>query len=1002
MYSPTVEFGVLGPLQVRTGEGADTRTIDIRRGIPRTLLTVLLLHAGETVSASALADVLWGDDQPRNPANALQIQISYLRKQLGADATVQPIVTQPGGYALAIERDQIDAHRFERSVRAASRSSPTDREEMLVALGELDDALALWRGDALADVTGEPFAIGEAARLEELRLTAFELRHELMLGVGRHHELAGELSALISEHPLREQLHEQLLVALYRSGRQADALRAYDHARVHLLEELGIDPGPRLQELERRILNQDPTLLWTPSTAPAPIMAASAVDESVPSRPPARPTATIPIAVTALVGRDIEVARIRKLLERSRIVTLTGPAGAGKSRLALEVAAARKVSTDVWFVDLAGVADPDVVAASVASALAVPIVPGDDAASSVAASLASCTGLLVLDTCEHVVRAAAQLAGRILRQAAEVRVLATSRRPLGITGEIAWPVPPLALPPPDACSFDAVAGYPAVELFVERAASVRPDFELTDANAADVAAICLALDGLPLAIELAAARADVLTPQAIRGRLMNRFELLVDGSSDTSARQQTLRAAIDWSVGLLDERERSFFAQLGVVAGTFDLEAAAALAATTPEDALTLLTALVRQSMIAAIGDDRYRLLDTLRAYALETLESLDADDTRQRHADYHVALAERAERGIQGAEQLAWLDRLRMDVPEHRAALEWLVSNGDGVRAARLAGALGWFWTLDGMLAEANRRLEQVLAFDDLPPAVRGKVVWSLALLAASLGEFQRAHALAEQSVELGKQSGDLVVTGCGLNARAVIEWALGDLDRSRCTRDGAIAAFTAADHEWGLALCHVLQARTAIDRNDPQADEHAERGLVSARATGDLHLVGIALEQVTRLALRAGRIETAIRGAIEAVEVQERIGYTEGVIASLHLLGHAALAAVDADAAEAHHIRALRLGMTIGHAAAMCEALEGLAQVAAIRNDRTNAVLLLQLAEHHRAVRALPRRHDDEQWTEALRKELDVTGLDVTVEQTLEDAVRDVLRRTTVADRL
>ena len=387
------------------------------------------------------------------------------------------------------------------------------------------------------------------------------------------------------------------------------------------------------------------------------------------------------------------------------------------------------------------------------AALAVPIAPGEDAVTSVASSLASGSGLLVLDTCEHVVGAAAPLVGRILR---------------------AGPRRPQFLPPADArsasparsrgpCrrsrsrrpmprSLDDTAGYPAVELFVERAASVRPDFELTDANAADIAAICLALDGLPLAIELAAARADVLAPQAIRARLMNRFELLVDGSSDVSPRQQTLRAALDWSVGLLDERPTGLLRRLGVVAGTFDLEAAAAITADRyPIATLSLTHGARRHSMVAVVGDDRYRLLDTLRAYALERLDDLDADATRDRHADYHVELAERAERGIQGADQLMWLDRLRTDVPDHRAALEWLVSTGDGIRAARLAGALGWFWTLDGMLAEACSRLEQVLAFDDLPPAVRGKAMWSLALLSASLGELagrRRAGARASSSV--------------------------------------------------------------------------------------------------------------------------------------------------------------------------------------------------------------------------------------------------------------
>ena len=991
---------MLGPLEVGTGEEAGATSVEIRRGIPRTLLTALLLRPGETVSAAALADILWGDDQPRNPANALQMQVSYLRKQLGRVAPTQPIVTRPGGYSLVVDRDQIDAHRFEAGVRTAARSPGDDRIEILETLDRLEGALALWRGEALADVAGEPFALGEIARLEELRLVGIELRNDLLLELGRHHEVVGEISALIREHPLRERLHEQLLLALYRSGRQADALRAYDRARSRLVEELGIEPGPAMRELHARILTQDPSLTSVPTHETAAADPATSMTEApapVASSRQTRPGATIPVAVTRLVGREIELARIGQLLTRSRIVTLTGPAGAGKSRLALEISTARSESTDVWFVDLAGVDDKDLVAPTVAAALAVPVVPDEDADAAIAVSLASRNGLLVLDTCEHVASAVATLVGRIVRHARDIDVLATSRRSLGITGEIAWPVPPLALAPPTVASLDAAAGYPAIELFVERAAAVRPDFELTDHNAADIAAICLALDGLPLAIELAAARADVLAPHAIRARLMNRFELLIDGSADVAPRQQTLRAAIDWSADLLDDDQRQLFARLGVAAGTFDLEAASAITHTPSDHTLSVLTSLVRQSMIAVVGDDRYRLLDTLRAYALEVLGELDADETRDRHADYHVELAERAERGIQGPDQLAWLDRLRTCLPDHRAALEWLVSRGDGPRAARLAGALGWFWTLDGMLAEACSRLDQALAFDDLPPAIRGKALWGRALLAASLGELERARELANESVALGRLSDDQVVIGCGLNALAVTQWARGDLEASTHTRAESLAAFQHVGHQWGIALCHVLQARTAIDQADPSAASFADAGLAAARVAGDLHLVGMGLEQVTRLALRQGRIDSAVRSATEAVDVQERIGYTEGIIAALHLLGRANLAGGDTSAAQSHHAHALRLALTIGHAAAMCEALEGLAQVAAATGDTAQAADLLSLAETHRDTRCLPRRHDDAEWIRELSTHIgdtDHTSPRWSSTQSLDDSVREVMR--------
>jgi hypothetical protein len=298
--------------------------------------------------------------------------------------------------------------------------------------------------------------------------------------------------------------------------------------------------------------------------------------------------------------------------------------------------------------------------------------------------------------------------------------------------------------------------------------------------------------------------------------------------------------------------------------------------------------------------------------------------------------------------------------------------------------------------LAEACHRLDQVLDFDGLPPDVRGKVLWSRALLAASLGELARAAAWAHESVDLGRRSGDQVVLGCGLNALAVTQWALGEMEASTRTREQSLAAFSRADHQWGIALCRVLQSRTAIDQAEPGAASLAEAGLAAARASGDLHLVGMGLEQVTRLALREARIDDARDGAAEAVDVQERIGYTEGIIAALHLFGQAALAAADKTAAHAHHARALQLALTIGHAAAMCEALEGLAQVAAARGDCAQAAELLQLADAHRERRSLPRRHDDAEWTRQLRdRVIDVTQTPTaTWDGSLEDAVQQVLR--------
>lgn len=954
-----MEFGVLGPLEVRTPEAA----IEIRRGLPRTILTYLATRPGETVTTDALMDTLWGDDQPVNPANALQTQVSYLRKRLATHTSTQPIVTRPGGYSLDVAREAVDAHRFEQAVRSVSRTESTDAPSRSKALEAIDDALALWRGPALADALGEAFALSESARLEELRLTAFELRHDLALALGRHRDIVGDISALIADHPLRERLHEQLMLALYRTGRQADALRAFENARRLLADQIGIDPGPELRELERRILDHDPALSFIAPSEETP----PAVVPTEPLDMPNEPTdsghrthrrAQLPAPVTGLVGRDVELDRVRQLLDRSRLVTLTGPAGAGKSRLAIESARLLGDAGDVWFVDLGDIDELRHVATAVAAAIDVPTVPDEDPAVTVADAFAERAGTLVLDTCEHVVGAVAALVGRILRDAADVRVLATSRRPLNVGGEIAWPVPPLAIAPLDIDPATGIDDYPAMELFVQRAEAVRPDFELTPDLTSDVAAICMSLDGLPLAIELAAARIDVLSPGQIRERLSSRFDLLVDGGRDTTARQQTLRGAIDWSIGLLDEAQRTFFARLGVFSGTFDLETASCVGAANDAETLELVTTLVRHSMVTVVGGERYRLLDTLRAYALDMLEQLDADATRARHAACFVELAELAEHGIRGFDQIAWLAKLRLDLPNHRAVLEWLVSTGDSDGAARLAGALGWFWTLDGMLADACQQLERVLEFPDLPDRRRSKVLWSLALIVASTGELERSRALASQGVELGRQADDDVQTGFSLNALAVAEWALGDFECSTESRQEALRLFDAAGDPWGVALCRVLLARTAIDTRGPAAGGLVAEGLAAARSTGDRHLIGMALEQQSRLALADGDLATALAAARESLELHSEIGYTEGTIAARHVLAQVLLEDGRAEAALTEHTHALRAAVTIGHGAAVCEAIEGIAAARRVMGDVAEADDLLRFTLRERDRRGLPAR--------------------------------------------
>ena len=502
-----MEIRLLGDLEVVADGVAGT----LPGSGERAVLALLAMQAGRTVSADRLVDELWGERLPANPANALQTRVSKLRRQLGAlGADGAAVVTAAPGYRLELDRDRVDALRFERLVAEARAAGDADRYA---------EALALWRGPALADL-GD-WAEAEAARLEDLRLTALQERIELDLLAGRHLDVVPELEALVAANPLRERLSAQLMLALYRSGRQADALAVYRRLREELDTRLGLDPSPELRELEAAILRQDPSL----------------------GAPPAEPArrkelGNLPARVDTLVGRDADVGEVAALAGTARLVTVTGPGGAGKTTLALE--AARRLADGfddgAWFIDLSGASADDDVAAVVAGTLG--LSPGDSAGSRaafLAGQLRDDRRLLVLDNCEHVVDAAAALADRLLAGCPRVRVLATSREALAVAGEVQYALAPLSLPD-------------AVELFTRRARAVARDFQ---APAPEVAEVCARLDGMPLAIELAAARVRTLSVAEITARLSDRFKLLVGRSRTAAARHQTLRATVDWSYQLL-------------------------------------------------------------------------------------------------------------------------------------------------------------------------------------------------------------------------------------------------------------------------------------------------------------------------------------------------------------------------------------------------------------------------------------------------------------------
>ena len=965
---------MLGPVEVRSG----STSVEIRRGIPRLLLSALILRAGETVSPDWLAEVIWGDDAPGNPTNALQTHVSYLRRTLAgaADGSTQSIVTRPGGYVLDVPPERIDSIRFVRGIERARRQGEVGTAlGLTAALDGIEQALALWRGEPYVDAGDRPFIVGEVTRLVEARLTAVECRVDYLLALGRHQEAVAELGSLVVDHPLRERFHEQLILGLYRSGRQGDALRAYQRARTLLLDELGLDPGPALQRLELLMLEQSGELDWGPPPEDVPIAmlgADGAPTGEREARPPRR--GRLPSPVSRLIGREEATVELRQLLGRSRLVTLTGPGGVGKTALAAEVARNEAATRDVWFVDLGGVHEDDAVPMALAMAVGTPMQPGRDLVASLGELFAECATLIVVDTCEHVLSGSASLISQLLSTCSDVGVLATSRRPLGVRGERVWPVTPLALPSDAAPAAEAM-NAPSMVLFAERAVAARPDFVLTETNAADVAAICTTLDGLPLAIELAAAQTDAFSPSVIQERLSDRFALLVDGGRDASRRQQTLRSTLEWSFNLLSPDERRLFVRLSVFTGPFGLDEVVTVAGPELADSLRLLAGLVRQSMVAVVGEDLYRLLDTPREYGREILAAdPDAGAIHERHARLYVEVAERAADGIWSRNQRTFVERLRASIPNLRAAIEWSLNSGQEELAARIVGALSWFFMLEGMFTEGLTYLARVEAASDrLSRASRARIAYGAGLLAAPLGRLVEAKESCERSVRLSREGGALRATADSLAALSVTEWALGDFAGAAAHQEEAIELYSAAGDPWRHADVLVLRARTALDQRDPVAREWLEQAVALATSVGDHHAAGMAAAQLSQLALDDGDPATAARLAEDALVAHEALAEPEATIAALHLLGQANRQMGDLEGARAHHERALRLAQTIGHVGALCESVEDFAALAADEGDVRTALRLLDVAERERRTRSVPHRRIEADRLADLRRRLE-----------------------------
>jgi predicted ATPase/DNA-binding SARP family transcriptional activator len=967
-----MEIRLLGPLEVeRQG-----RVVELAGRRLRLLVAMLALQAGRVVTAERLIGLLWEEASlPVDPANALQALVSRLRRALAAVGAGERLVSRPSGYLLAVVADQVDALRFERL--AAEGHAHLTAERHREAVTTLRGALDMWRGPALAEFAGEPVAVATATRLDELRLGALEDRIAAELALGEHARLVGELESLVAEQPLRERPQALLMRALYGAGRQAEALAVYQRARQVLAEQAGLDPGPELRSLQQAVLAHDPSLAALTQAPGAPGAA-----PPVPMPSIRRERGNLRAALTSFVGREEELGQVLELLDRQRLVTLTGPGGVGKTRLAVE--AARRLAGDglsadgTWLVELAGLRDDRLLPLVVLDVLGVAEErPRLDAPAGTTtaedrllAALELRQAVLVLDNCEHLADPVARLVEWVLTACPGIRVLATSREPLRVPGEARWPVPALPVPPPGLGSVAELGGFAATRLFLERAAAAAPGFAVRDpAEAAAVAEVCRRLDGLPLAIELAAARAGALPPPQLAARLDDRFRLLTAGARTALPRQQTLRAVMDWSWELLGPSEQAVLRRLAVFMGGASL-AAAEMVCAGPDlpatEVADIVARLVDKSLLSMapapapaplwwpgiealglppppepIGEPRYQLLETVRAYAAERLaEAGEADQAARAHATWFAGLAEAAEPELRGRNQLVWFARVSADLDNLRVALQWFLDRGEAAPAVRLIAMLGWFLLLASHGEEAARSLEAALALPGpVPDRDRGQALFLLAFANRTYSPnavapvARQAQAALERAAAGGAESALTPVVAAAVRllagapeeAEQLLEESMVEVER---------------EGGWPAAVIRQIRAFARISREDVAGvGEDLEVCLVRFRQLGDRWGMVQALELLGSVELLQGRHGRACQRLEEALRCAWELRMVAELGMLLCRLAYLAVLDGDLDRAEARFGPALGAAQEVGLLTEAAFARAGLGLVAQRRGDAERA---------------------------------------------------------------
>jgi predicted ATPase/DNA-binding SARP family transcriptional activator/DNA-binding CsgD family transcriptional regulator len=895
---------LLGGFSVSIG----TRTIEqnewrLKRA--SSLVKLLALAPSHRLHREQVMDALWPDSGKKAAANSLREALHAARRTLDSVA---------GSHYLASEDKALVLHPKERlwvDVEAFEEASETARHTRDLAAYRA--ALDLYAGDLLPVDRYEEWA---QQRREELR----QLHLVLLVELATLYEERGEngpavdlLKRAIAREPTLEEAHAGLMRLYALSDRKAQALIQYDRLEEILSGQLGAEPSSATRRLRAQIVTGEfPVPRTLPAGPPREV-------------PPDARNHNLPTPRTSFVGREREMVEIKRELAMTRLLTLTGAGGSGKTRLALEVSRnlVGAYPDGVWLVELAPLSEGTLVSQAVAEVLGVSEWPGQPLIDTLAATLRHKTLLLILDNCEHLVEGAARLVTLLLDTCPRLKILATSREALRVMGEVVWPVPLLSVPDLQLSpTVEELESYESVRLFAGRAHERNPTFAVNLDNAHVVAEICRRLDGLPLAIELAAARTKVLPPEAMLARLGSRLKLLGGAARDLPQRQKSLRATIEWSYELLDDTEKTLFARLSVFCGGCTLEAVEAVCDAEGDlsfDVLEGVSSLLDKSLISqeegARGERRFVMLETIHEYARERLDlSEEAEKVSRRHLEYFLALAEEAELQLRGARQGKWLERLELEHDNLRGALSWALEGGEAELGLRLSGTLGEFWHMHAHLSEGRRWLDAALAQRDAPDSARAKALSRAGYIAWEQGDYQRSVALSEESLVLSRRLGDKASAATALYTLGWAALFSNELERASTLTEEAVTLQRETNDTVGVVRTHLIVGLVAVGQHDHErAIVLHEETLALARKVGDgfAIVLSLGLGQIASLGLGDHqRVRALLK---EGLELSQRLKMMHLTAANLHL--SASLAG-----AQAQPVRAARLW---GAAESLCGAI-------------------------------------------------------------------------------